>query len=226
MMMDPMINSAVESADGVAQSTIDEPGRQVTSGRSRVQWFGRLLPLIAVVIFGVSVWRIAHPRTSSWSGAVPERRLPAPVFQLYDQNNRIVKLEAYLNRHPILLVFFDGEAGPQHDPTLKQLRQMSAALAGEGVIVLGISTALPQDNRLAVSKEWPFVLLSDVAAADRNSVHRVWRRLVEPATPDQPPKTMPGIFFIDRSGLVRCDDHGPIPEPNSATVLQRIFSGA
>ncbi|MCA9082730.1 MAG: redoxin domain-containing protein [Planctomycetaceae bacterium] len=184
-----------------------------------------ILPIAAVVIFGLCVWRISHPRESGYrSDVVPQLRRPAPSFQLYDQNSTLVNLESFLHRHVIVLIFFDGQAGPDADPCLTQFRNFHAALKKEGIIVLGISTALPQQIRNSASAVYPFPLLSDAAASDRQSVHRVWNRIIEPPTLDQPAGTKPGIFVIDRTGLVSWDENGPVPEVNPDQVLSQILS--
>ncbi|MEQ9406954.1 MAG: redoxin domain-containing protein [Fuerstiella sp.] len=183
-----------------------------------------ILPFAAIVIAALCAWRIYTPRPSATSAASTTTRVPAPSFQLYDQESRLVQLQAFLHRHTIVLAFFDGQKGPEADPALVQLRQFYPALKRERIIVLGVSTALPQEIRNSSSQPFPFPLLSDVAATDRSSVHRVWGRIIEPATLDQPAGTEPGVFVIDRTGLVAWEDGFPMPENSPETIASRLLN--
>ncbi|MDG1894506.1 MAG: redoxin domain-containing protein [Fuerstiella sp.] len=183
-----------------------------------------ILPLSAAVIVALCGWRVLNPQ--GWSGPVGkalEIRQPAPVFQLYDQNSTIVNLEAYLHRHRIVIVFFDGQAGPETNETLVTLREFHQALQAENIIVLGVSTALPQEIRNNSSQPFPFPILSDPAATAANSAHRKWGCFIEPPSLDKPPGTEPGVFLIDRSGLVPWLGQYPRPEPNDSSIVARLL---
>ena len=186
-----------------------------------------ILPLAAVIIFGLTMWRIYNPRQGDIPDELPEARRPAPAFHLYDQQKpqRLVKLDAFLHRHTIVVVFYDGKAGPEADPVLVQLREFYPALKRERVIVLGVSTALPQENRNNSSQPFPFPLLSDVAATDPESVHRVWGRFIEPESLDKPAGTKPAVFIIDRAGNVAWDGKFPKPESDRDSVIPRLLKG-
>lgn len=184
-----------------------------------------ILPLAAVIITGLCAWRIMNPRQSGQNVALPEMRRPAPAFQLYDQESTLVNLESFLHRHPIVLVFFDGQAGPESSPVLTQLRDFFPALKREGIVVLGVSTALPQQIRNTSMRPFPFPILSDVNALQTGSVHRQWGRLVRPQADDQPAGTQPGVFVIDRSGLVAWEGDAPKPEAEPERILNTLLSG-
>lgn len=185
-----------------------------------------ILPVAAIVIASLCAWRIANPHRTPSVDELPEMRRPAPAFQLYDQESTVVNFSAYLNRHRIVLVFFDGQAGPDNSPVLNQFREFYPALEREGVMVFAVSTALPQEIRNNSRQAWPFAILSDAAATAENSVHRVWGTFLEPPTLDKPAGTKPAVFLIDRSGLVAWDGEFPKPEPDAALVLNELLSGA
>jgi len=184
-----------------------------------------ILPVAALIIGGLCAWRLANPRSPADPGDLPALRSPAPAFQLYDQDSTLVKLEAYLHRHQIVLVFFDGQAGPEASPLLTQLREFYPALKREGVIVMGISTALPQQIRNDSSQPFPFPVLCDAAATDPQSVHRAWDRIIEPVSLDKPAGTKPGVFLINRAGLVAWEGKYPVPESQPELILNRLLNG-
>jgi peroxiredoxin len=184
-----------------------------------------ILPLAAAIITGLCVWRITNPRQTGQEVALPEMRRPAPAFQLYDQESTLVNLESFLHRHQIVLVFFDGQTGPESSSVLTQLRDFHPALKREGIILLGVSTALPQQIRNNSLQPFPFALLSDVNAIQADSVHRQWGRFVPPPANDQPAGTLPGVFVIDRSGLVAWEGDAPKPEAQPDRILNTLLSG-
>ena len=184
-----------------------------------------ILPISALVIVLVCVYGYSRKKgASSQRAALPVAKRSAKLlrFELYDQNNQTVRLERYLGRHPILVVFFDRRTGADCDPTLLLLREEWNRLKRENVIVLGVSTALPQDNRKRIEEQrkeepefdLPFLLLTDLPPECR--VHRQWGRFDE--TVDLP---LPGLFYIDRKGDV--DWAGRFPKP-MADVQQLLNS--
>ena len=182
-----------------------------------------VLPVAAVIILTAVIWRTNNPRPSQSEMELPAETRQAPSFQLYDQNSTLVKLDAYLHRHRVVLVFYDGQAGPDESPVLQELRKFHPALEQEGVVVFGVSTALPQENRNNSAQPWPFALLSDAVAADRNSVHSVWGRLIPPPSLDRPAGTKPGVFLIDRRGQVPWKGDLPQPEAETRTLISRLL---
>ncbi len=89
--------------------------------------------------------------------------------------------------------------------------------------MLGVSTALPQENRNNSSQAFPFPLLTDAVALDANSVHRTWDRLIEPASANEVPRTQPGAFLIDRLGLVAWEDGHPRAEESRDMIMPRLL---
>jgi len=105
-----------------------------------------ILPISALVIVLLCLYGLSRKKDASLQRAalpVAKRSARFLLFELYDQNNKTVRLERYLGRHPILLVFFDQRTGADGDPVFMRLREELNRLKRENVIVLGISTALP-----------------------------------------------------------------------------------
>lgn len=183
-----------------------------------------IIPAAGLLILAACIWRISNPRQNQADTQLPAERRPAPSFQLYDQNSTLVKLEAFLHRHTIVLVFFDGSAGPEQNRTLVELRKFQPALKSEGIVVFGISTALPQENRNNSAEPFPFPLLTDAVAADSNSVHRQWGTLIPAKSLDKPSGTTPAVFVIDREGLVNWQDDSPQEDSSPETLISRLLS--
>ena len=109
-----------------------------------------ILPCSAAVIAGLCFYK--------WTRTYEKVPLPTPTqtcaaapfqFVLPDQKKPMnrVRLVGFLGRHRILIVFYDGSSGAEKDPVLLRLRRDFAAVKKADVIVLGISTAIPQLNR-------------------------------------------------------------------------------
>ena len=178
-----------------------------------------ILPISALVIVLVCLYGLS--RTSQRATLpVAKRSARFLLFELYDRNNQTVRLERYLGRHHILLVFFDQRTGADGDPVLLSLRGEFNRLKGENVIVLGISTALPQDNRKRIEEkrkedpdfDLPFLLLTDLPPECR--VHRQWGRFDEAVG-----LPLPGLFYIDRAGNVDWAGRFPKPVPDVEQLL-------
>ena len=203
----------------------DETGatEPFTPGIDRRLW---VVFMAGVVIASLCFWRAVTPRVPVSTGQMPELKQPAPPFKLYDQSSELVNLDAFLHRHTIVLVFFDGTAGPESDRNLTELRRFYPALKREGIVAFGVSTALPQENRRNSSQPFPFPLLSDADAVSKQSVHRKWGTFVKPPSLDKPAGTHPGLFLIDRAGLVRwnVDTNQPIPEENTDGIVARLLN--
>lgn len=169
------------------------------------------LPIAAMIIVGMVVWKALQPPQERSSAVMVERRL-APKFAGLDSHNQLVKFERYLGRNEILLIFFDGEAGADHDPVLMRVRQRIDELNRRGVKVVGVSAAIPQFNRQAAERAgpFPFPLLSD----PEFYIHALWGRYDE----DQL-RTQTGVFWIDRAGAVAWSGKHPLPEPNLDRIL-------
>lgn len=192
-----------------------------------------LLPLAAAVIAGACWYKISRTYEDGGDGRARTLRCPAPPFperrdkRLLNQDNKPVRLKAYLGRHRILVVFYDGVKGAEADPLLVRLRRDYDRLKSRGVIVLGISTATPQQNRPpakdspyrppnAPQEAFPFDLLTDMGPDYR--VHRAWGRLNAAGT-----GTVPGVFLIERNQTVACEEGRPLPLRDADAEVDRLL---
>lgn len=166
-----------------------------------------LLALAGGVIGGLCAfkWARRYPPPSS----IPARAVarPAPDVELYDQSSpsQLVRLEAFLGRERVIVVFFDGQAGAHASEILNYLRENWSRLRHSNIHVIAISTALPQENRKDIASygAYPFPLLSDPDL----HVHRDWGRLKPKA-----PQPLFGLFLVDRKGWVSWSDEVGAPE--------------
>lgn len=177
------------------------------------EWRPRVLalPIAAMVILGLVAFKLSQP-PQQWSLTRVEERRMAPKFLALDSNNELVKIERYLGRQEVLLIFFDAELGADRDPVLLRVRERFADIKRRGVQVVAVSSAIPQYNRQAMKRsgKFPFPLLSD----PEFYIHRMWGRFDEERL-----QTQTGIFLIDRAGQVPWSDGVPLPEASLDRVL-------
>jgi peroxiredoxin len=176
-----------------------------------------LLGLAAGIIGGLCAFKLS--RRYPPQNNIPTRAVarPAPGVELYDQSSpsRIVRLEAYLGRERVIVVFFDGESGAHASPMLIYLRDNWNRLRDANIRVIAISTALPQENRKDIAQHgaFPFPLLSDPDF----HVHRDWGRFK-----DETSKPLFGLFLVDRKGWVAWseDSSKPLVTQDWKSVVQ------
>ena len=169
---------------------------------------------LGVLIATVTIARIVtnQPQTYEEQVAAAVMMRPAPGFEALDSEGHLVRLSAWLGRHRIILVFFDGERGADQDADLLKLRDRFAELKETDVKIVGVTLSIPQINRAAMDRAggtFPFPLVSDIdfqSPEGTMRIHRHWGRL--DAIGEQPLK---GVFLIDRKGQVAYV--GPIPKP-------------
>lgn len=187
-----------------------------------------ILPASAAIIGGLCVYKSTREYESAT--AAPATCAASKFkFELNDQHMKRVRLERYLGRHPILLVFYDGTSGAEQDPVLRKLRKRFNDVQRAGLIVVGISTALPQQNRPPKyatgvpaaknrpRKAFPFELLSDVSR--ESDIHRLWGRY---DSLNRRPLT--GTFLIDRAGRVACREGVPKPLDTPLTTIDELLA--
>jgi peroxiredoxin len=166
-----------------------------------------LLGLAAGIIVGLCVLKLArHYPPPSRIAARPVAK-PVPGVELYDQSSpsKIVRLESYLGRERVFIVFFDGQVGAHASPVLGYLRENWERIRPANIHVIGISTALPQENRKDIAEygAFPFPLLSDPDL----HVHRAWGRIDAKTA-----KPLFGFFFVDRKGWVASAEESSVPQ--------------
>lgn len=180
-----------------------------------------VLPLAALIILALVVYRIN--RGERPSPPVPKsagrsvRQAPQTGILLADQHKHTVKLERYYGRAPLVLVFFDRDAGADRDPYLLRLRECYDRLEAAGIQPIGISTATRFENLQAEERAgtFPFPLLSDILADPPIAapLHRQFG-LYDAATGT----TRTAVFLIDRAGRMpwQADHPRPVSDPESA----------
>ncbi|MBI1348213.1 redoxin domain-containing protein [bacterium] len=173
--------------------------------------------LAGVIIVTVCSWRLAVNQPQSYDDQLAEAHIeiPAPDFEALDAYNQMFRLQRYLNRHRILVVFYSTEATAAHDPLLLAVREAYPKLEQAGIKVVGVSTALPQQNRAAMETvgEFPFPLVSDVDL----SIHVKWGR-IDPES-KQP---LSGVFLIDRKGTMLSFNGIPQPVADVPALLREM----
>ena len=170
-----------------------------------------ILPIAAAIIGGLVTFKLNQPLQRQETILLSEVR-QAPTFKALDMDNKLFKLDRYIGRHEILIIFFDGELGADRDPLLQRVRERFTELKRRGMQVVAISTALPQHHRQAIARggQFPFPLLSDPEFL----IHRQWGRYDED---EQRPRT--GVFVIDRAGRVAWSGRSPRPEASLNTIF-------
>ena len=177
-----------------------------------------IIPISAAVIAGLVAFKLTRhydPPSEQESAAAVR---PAPLLKLYDQKSEIVRLERYVGRSKLLIVFYDGSRGPEDSSLLTTLRERYADLHATGAVVLAISAARPSENRYgknlehrkgagenastAASEEirYPFPVLSDILY----DWHRQYGAFDEKS---QQPRE--AVFIVDRAGYIEYEHIGP-----------------
>ena len=191
-----------------------------------------LIPIVAGVAIAVlCAWRVMTNQPQDYAAQVSleaakvvTRSAADLDFEGLDSDNRMVRLAAFLGRHRILVLFFDGELGADKDAELLRLRERFIELKAHDVKVIAVSTALPQQNRAAMlperAGEFPFPLVSDfnpVSPEEAQKIHRRWGRW-----DDSTGKAKPGVFVIDRKLQIEFMGGAPRPVANVDLAVERL----
>ena len=191
-----------------------------------------LIPIVAgIVIAVVSTWRVMTNKSQDYAAQVAAAVVMRPVssfkgdFEALDSDNRLVRLGGFLGRHRVIVLFFDGEAGADKDTELLRLRDHFVELKAHDVKVIAVSTALPQENRAAMTANragpFPFPLVSDFNPTSLDGalrIHRRWGRLDA-----QTGKPLTGAFAIDRKGQVLFVGDLPKPMENIDRAVESVI---
>lgn len=180
-------------------------------------WRLMLVMACGVGLAGLCTWRLAvnRPQDLSAQRELARKDLPAPNFEGLDSQNEMFRLERYLGRHRVLLVFFSREETAANDPGLLAARAAIDGLNRADVKVVGVSMALPQENRRAMETagDYPFPLISDPDLSIHLRYARVNPRNQQPLT---------GAFLIDRKGTVASIAGMPQPIEQLAPLLAEL----
>jgi peroxiredoxin len=188
-----------------------------------------LLAVIALLIAGVSWWRIEWQKTHRQRPpvALPQDLRPADPFKfvLYDQTTRLTKLEAYLGRTRLLLLFTGAETDLAKVALLNTLADIQPTLAAAGIQPMVITAAPPsiiRDAQKRRGKPYPFPVLSDIDAQQPRPfpVHHLWGRI--DSSGEGP---IPGLFLIDRAGRVATNLGIPQPVDDPNATLRLLAAG-
>ena len=181
----------------------------------------------AFVIASLCVWRTMSNRSQDYADQVAAAVIqrPAPGFDALDSGNHLVRLGAFLGRHSIIVIFFDGEAGADQDADLLRLRERFGELQAQSVKVIAVSSAIPQKNRAAIERAgaFPFPLVSDfdpLSPEGQLRIHRHWGRIdLETGKPRT------GVFVVDRKGQIAFTVEGPRPSASVDAAVEAALSG-
>lgn len=179
--------------------------------------------LLAAVI-ATTAWRILTPRDKTTVAVTVTDERPAPVFQLLDQNGRPAQLQGYLNRHRILLVFFDGRNGINGDPLMEQIRQFAPAIKRTGVKLIAVSTPLNPEFK-SQAENYPFPVLRDNWSGQPGSSSVKWGTAILP-TKEVTAPIMPAMFVIEHTGLVEWEGDTPKPVADPELFLTQLIAGS
>lgn len=172
--------------------------------------------LILVLLAGCGLaalcaWRVSVNQPARYNPERVEEEVwqAAPGFEALDADNQMFRLERYLGRHRVLVVF----AGEDRE-TLRQilvlLASQQALLKQRDVKVVVLSPALPQVHRQLLSEGVPvdFPVLTDL----QSQVQARWAGTAPPLT-----------FLIDRKGDVLWQEAHPRSAGTLSEVLQQLL---
>jgi len=186
-----------------------------------------VLPVAGILIAVLVIWRIRIDSGLPGPGAIPERgaMMAAPRSILTDQHRHMVKLEAYLGRTKLLIVFFDGTKPAHTDPIVARLLKDHAALLGQGVQPIAISAASPfaiTKSEEISGKRFPFPVLMDVDPNGHTTypAHRAWG-----LADNRSEELKTGVFVVDRAGLVPARGLLPRPVVDPEATIDAILRG-
>jgi peroxiredoxin len=172
---------------------------------------------VALGLAGLCTWRVATNQPQTYALQLQQAKIerPAPAFEALDARNEMFRLQRYLGRHRVLVVFFSAELTAAGDPNLLAVREAYPELSRRDVKVVGVSTALPQQNRAAMEHhgDYPFPLVTDVDL----TIHRRWGRLSVGTN-----EPLSGVFLIDRKGAVAALADLPRPVDDLAATLKEL----
>lgn len=157
-----------------------------------------VLPLAAILIATAVGFKLQQPKSSFLlpPGDLPSSQRMAPRRgELYDSKNRVVRVQAYLGRHKLLVFFFNGTPGADKSPLVTGLAERYADLATEDVKTFAVCGERTVEMRKAIERggPWPFPLLSDITY----QMHREWGAYS--TTEDRP---VEAVFVVDRRGVI------------------------
>lgn len=183
---------------------------------SHMNWRVVLLPITAVVIFGLCEYKLSRTYEKVIApirSTDPPQR--APSIEAMDESNKFFRIDRYLGRQEFFVVFFDRQAGAAKDANLQHLARHAQQLKRQGMFVIAVSSALPQENRQAALPS-SFVFVTDVEPIW--AAHQRWGCFDE-----ETERPRSAIYFVDWAGNVPSKLGLPIPLPNPVQDIHRIL---
>lgn len=155
-----------------------------------------VIPVAAVVITLLVVVRTMYGPLWRSTGSTTVMVTPAPPIQLRDQTSEIVRTSRYLGRRRLVVVFYDGQLGPENSQQLLEIREALPKIQAAGAEVIAVSVATPYRNRQGSDAvgPFPFPLLSDVDYA----VQKEWG-----VVGGDVEKLEQAVFLVGRQGMIR-----------------------
>jgi peroxiredoxin len=174
----------------------------------------RLIPVLlagcALVV--LCAWRVSANRPAGYNTAAESPPVwgPAPRFEALDSHNQMFRLERYLGRHRVLVVFVPGRQDAI-ELTMRQLLQHGEALDRRDVKLVVLSPALPQQHRkwLESLGESSIPVITDV----QEGIAARWGVLGADRVV---------TFLVDRKGDVAWSNNAPRPAGDLAVVLDQL----
>jgi peroxiredoxin len=189
------------------------PPSPARSWSSPIHW--GLSAVVAAILIAVCAWRTATNRPYDYSTQLASARLMRPALPLVGltAQQTLFRLESYLHRHEILLVF-RVEMGTADEPAWQRLLSGSQRLIDRGVKVVGICPLLPQQLRQRSADdlgEFPWVCDTD------GQLFRLWG-----CWDERQQRAKPGLIWIDRAGNIQVHGTAPVAIPDEAQFFQEV----
>jgi peroxiredoxin len=169
-------------------------------------WLPPLLPIgFAVGLTFSYVQDAQHMRKRTRFGYRVQVGMPAPDFDLPDQEGQRVQLSAYRGKHPVLLIFVRGDWCPGCHMMLRTYERNRQAFADRGIHVMAIGPDDIQVNqdmvkRIGVS----YRMLSDHTQAVSSMYGVVYTNpVIELGIDYAEGIPLPASFLVDVDGVVR-----------------------
>lgn len=207
-------------AGKIWRQPLPERCRPVTLGHRRMFATSLDRRLLVVLLAGgaiaaVCAWRISANRSADYNAVsrATMLRRRAPGFEASDAQNQMFRLERYLGRHRVLVVFVPGEADPVRT-ALRLFDEHQEDLQRQDIKVVVLSPALPQQHRAWIRDvgESPVAVLTDL----QGEIAREWGVLNV---------TKAIAFVVDRKGEVAWSGIAPLPTDDLAQILNQRQSG-
>lgn len=131
--------------------------------------------------------------------------MPAPDFELPDQNGHPVRLSSHIGRHPVLLIFVRGDWCPGCHMMLRTYERSRERFLEKGVHVIGIGPDSVDVNKDMVSRIGVgYQLLSDSEQRTSQRYGVVYNNpIIESAVDYAKGIPLPASFLLDQQGVVR-----------------------